>query len=86
MRIGDSHPERRQDPWFATSRFPYSYPWVRSLEDGSGLVHAKRVGTPLTACGLNTESWVKHWTRFESVAVDSACSSCVLATSAPEKI
>ena len=70
--------------WFATSQF-------RLVEGQSGsgpsdsdalVIHAKRLGTTSSACGLNTQSWFKLWEPFESVRTDKLCRNCVAAIAA----
>jgi hypothetical protein len=41
------------------------------------LVHAKRLGTTTSACGLETTSWFKHWEPFASVTPGRSCPDCV---------
>jgi hypothetical protein len=42
----------------------------------TGTVHAKTMGTTLTACGAMADTWSKFWDQpFQSVTVD-ACQAC----------
>jgi hypothetical protein len=67
-----------QQQWFATSRFGPQR--NTGLEHKSvSLVHAKRLGTTTSACGLETTSWFKHWEPFASVTSDRTCPDCVRA-------
>jgi hypothetical protein len=64
--------------WFATSPFPLD---VESGGDGickvqAALVHAKRLGTTASACGLDTTAWMKHWVSFDMVSPGRGCLAC----------
>lgn len=68
-----------RERWFATSRFrPVNGP-DRSDHAFMAIVHAKQLGTPLSACGKDTSSWFKHWMSFDSVSIFDACPECVRA-------
>lgn len=47
--------------WYATSRFDLTSSPLGRPGDELYLVHAKRIGTTRSACGLNTLNWHKHW-------------------------
>jgi hypothetical protein len=74
---GDEVPDR----WFATATF-----WedrdVRgsTLSRPASLVHAKRMGTIVTACGLPTTSWRKFYDLPFPVATGDNCPACRDAT------
>ncbi len=67
--------------WFATSRFGPDLARTRigSVDENLTLVHAKTLGTVLSACGQPTASWIKHWEPFRAVAGVRVCGSCVRA-------
>ena len=41
------------------------------------VIHAKRTGTGLTACGRDTAAWHKHWLPFDPASNRSVCMECV---------
>lgn len=74
----------KSQQWFATSRFgPEQAPtWKRSADEALTLIHAKKLGTVLSACGQSTTSWFKHWEPFRVVGGHRVCGSCVRAVAA----
>ena len=66
--------------WFATSPLDCD---LEATESGSAmgpdmfLVHAKRLGTTLSACGLDTAMWHKYWISFHRFPSEQACLSCI---------
>jgi hypothetical protein len=70
-----------QSTWFATSM---GFRWVArnggyDLEP-LGVVHAKCMGTTMTACGMSSSSWKKFWDHpFDAVVRPGAtvCPACV---------
>jgi hypothetical protein len=64
--------------WFTTSPFRRD---ARSRPDGAGardlqLLHAKRLGTALAACGENTTTWFKFWVEFRHGSSRRTCQQC----------
>jgi hypothetical protein len=59
--------------WFATS---VADPELQlcgpssAREKNATMIHAKEVGTLVTACGRHATTWHKHWTPFHSKCVD----------------
>ena len=63
--------------WFATSPYGRSA-WgpMRGTRDDKALMHAKQLGTELSACGQNALTWVKYWQEFGVGPSDNACAEC----------
>jgi hypothetical protein len=40
-------------------------------------IHAKKLGTTMSACGANTSNWFKHWESFHAAPTDQVCPSCL---------
>lgn len=68
----------RRTRWFATSVVDPELlgdpTWVGRSE--AAVVHAKEVGTVVTACGRHATTWHKHWTPFDSSPAGNRCTSC----------
>lgn len=67
------------DPWYATSPFDF-VPGPTHAQQARAdlfLIHAKRTGSTVSACGQNATAWKKHWVAFQSVGADRACPGCV---------
>lgn len=65
--------------WFATSVLgpdQMHNPTWAGLTDAF-LVHAKKAGTGLTACGRDATTWYKHWLPFDSIRVRNPCGDCL---------
>lgn len=45
------------------------------------IVHAKKLGTNLTACGLDSGSWYRYWQPFLKACFGRACDQCYQAIS-----
>lgn len=67
--------------WFATSCFgpDLAHALTGSTDASLTLVHAKALGTVLSACGQETTSWIKHWEPFRAVGGAWAYEACVRA-------
>ena len=65
--------------WYATSRFELGKARRQAPGTSPGLsvVHAKRLGTIKSACGLDTSSWKKYWTSFDRADQSQMCCECV---------
>jgi hypothetical protein len=66
--------------WYATSRLgpdARNNPTWANRPDAA-LIHAKRIGTSLTACGRDTATWHKYWLPFEpNRSTGVCCSECI---------
>lgn len=79
----------RRVRWFATSVVDPSqlvHPgWASDLE--ATTIHAKEVGTVVTACGRHTTTWHKHWTPFDTSPPASRCKTCAAVVAAePQRV
>jgi hypothetical protein len=45
-----------------------------------GPFHAKEMGTPVTACGINAESWAKAWSIPFGPGLTPVCLECAAVT------
>jgi hypothetical protein len=65
--------------WFATSCVGPDHinnpGWGERPE--ATMLHAKRIGTSLTACGRDTLNWYKHWAPFDPGRTRNACCECL---------
>lgn len=72
---------QRQGKWFATSILGpdelANKTWAPDAD--ARVIHAKRVGTEITACGRATSNWHKHWSPFDPNSTDNRCSDCSVA-------
>lgn len=62
--------------WFAAAPFPSGTVADDEVIPAVLRVHAKRIGTTRSACGLGTVSWFKYWAPFR-VDGPRACENCV---------
>jgi hypothetical protein len=73
------------DEWFATSPFALDHPASTSSDSISAamvMIHAKKVGTTRSACGLNTLAWHKYWVPFHSATSENHCGVCIAVVAA----
>jgi hypothetical protein len=65
--------------WFVASQFSESRLSIKfgDAPGPSGVVHAKEMGTRLTACGLDASSWTKYWELVFDPRAPEACPRCV---------
>lgn len=69
----------RQTRWFATSGAdPLRFGQPSRTIDPDATIHAKEVGTVVTACGRLTAPWRNHWTPFEASPLHRRCKGCSL--------
>jgi hypothetical protein len=64
--------------WFATSivgPHDLNNPTWEGRADAT-MMHAKRVGTCLTACGRDASTWHKHWLPFDPYG-GNGCPDCI---------
>jgi hypothetical protein len=66
-----------RSPYFVTGPDVRLGPNSGTLLPSASAVHAKQMGTLLTACGLCTSSWVKLWDVPFSRSIGAACSKCI---------
>jgi hypothetical protein len=64
--------------WYATSQIAWNerrgVAW--SADSKMSVVHAKRLGTTISGCGLDTTHWFKYWVRFGPLAGRDICAQC----------
>ncbi len=65
--------------FFSTAQY---YRPVTLARDGAyfeptSVVHAKEMGTPLTACGLRADSWFKFWDEPFDTNSHEKCLDCM---------
>ena len=64
--------------WFASCAFGTRARDGRLRPNPAHLVHAKEIGTVLTACGVSAASWPRFWnTPFLAVGDLRRCPRCV---------
>lgn len=68
----------RRTQWFSTSAVDPKLlgdpNWAMASDMTA--IHAKEVGTALTACGRHATTWHKHWTPFETSPPARRCQHC----------
>jgi hypothetical protein len=66
--------------WFVTSPSARPDVSVASTAWLGAELHAKEMGTTLTACGMDASSWVKLWDTPFSSALPRPCRDCLRVT------
>lgn len=72
---GKSSDMTRPIRWFLTTQFEHVTPPDKPASP-SQLVHAKEMGTLLTACGQISTSWFKYWEQPFVPGAPGRCSKC----------
>lgn len=72
---GKSSVMTRPIRWFLTAQYEYVTPPDKPASP-SRLIHAKEMGTLLTACGLISTSWFKYWEQPFVPGAPGRCSKC----------
>lgn len=64
--------------WFVVAQFGGYIADLRSTVRPGSLTHAKEMGTRVTACGLNCDTWVKLWGQSFPMLLERSCPECLV--------